>query len=607
MIKYNYRMLVKIILMQAILVLTVLPYLIKARKGECDSCNRSVILSPSSSRLTSDESENYEDIPLKYLCNKLVRRLIVMYDDNACITAGQCVTYDVKDSLKRTTLGACPYILRNVSWCHAPYNGFYAIPSKLSLAELSNMTCGAYNREGLLCSSCKPGYGPAVYAFSQMCVKCTDNKLGWVLYISLVVTFVTVFYTIIILFNIKATSPPFTGFVLMCQTYCMVDRIYVPMTMKIVAHKRLKVLLHVVRLLCGIWNLDFFRHIIPPFCVSSHLNNLQVLTLEYFYVIYPFILIAMTFVCIELHARNFKLLIIVWKPFHKLLVWFRRAWDPRASIVNSFSTFLLLYVSKIILVSSFCLYNTSFVYTLGSDGHVARSFLYFSPSTPLYSKHHVPYLTASIIFLIIFTVIPSLLLCLYPIKVFRKMLHCCLFPRLQQGLWIFVETFQGYYKDGSDGQRDFRATSGAHFVILYLITSACIFGNVRFGLLPPVQLILASASLFYAIARPCKQAHANVIQSILLGLTAFILLLAYFVTVHIQTFFILLVMILCLLAPHIVLYGYAVYKVAKKVGRKYQKLHCLNSNCINEIVECDCKNSVSQQSDECTPLLKNLN
>ena len=58
------------------------------------------------------------------------------------------------------------------------------------------MTCGAYNREGLLCSTCKPGYGPAVYAFSKKCVKCTDSKLGWVLYVCLVVIFVTVFYVI---------------------------------------------------------------------------------------------------------------------------------------------------------------------------------------------------------------------------------------------------------------------------------------------------------------------------------------------------------------------------------------------------------------------------
>ena len=174
----------------------------------------------------------------------------------------------------------------------------------------------------------------------------------------------------------------------------------------------------------------------------------------------------MTFVCIELHSRNFNLLImIMWKPFHKFLVWFRRAWDPRASIVNYFSTFLLLYVSKIVLVSSFCLYNTSFAFTLGSDNHYAKSLLYFNPSTPLYSKHHVSYLTTSITFLIIFTIIPLLFLCLYPIKVFRNMPHCCLFPRLQQGLWIFVETFQGYHKDGSDGQRDFRTASGAHFVI----------------------------------------------------------------------------------------------------------------------------------------------
>ena len=198
------------------------------------------------------------------------------------------------------------------------------------------------------------------------------------------------------------------------------------------------------------WYLEFGLFS-PPFCVSWHLNNLQALTLEYFYV--TLFLISATFVCIELHARNFKLIVIMWKPFHKLFVLFRRTWDPRASIINSFSTFLLLSISKIILLSSFCLYKSKFAYMLGTDGDThARSVLYYSPLASFASKHHIPYLVTSIVFLVLFAFIPSLLLCLYPTRILRKMLHCCLFPRLQQGLWIFVETFQGYYRDSSTGQ-----------------------------------------------------------------------------------------------------------------------------------------------------------
>ena len=306
----------------------------------------------------------------------------------------------------------------------------------------------------------------------------------------------------------------------------------------------------------------------------------------------------------ELHARNFKLIVIVWKPFHKLFALFRRTWDPRASIINSFSTFLLLSVSKIILLSSFCPYKSKFAYMLGTDGDThARSVLYYSPLASFASKHHIPYLVTSIVFLVLFAFIPSLLLCLYPTRILRKMLHCCLFPRLQQGLWIFVETFQGYYRDSSTGQRDFRAISGAHFIILLLIASACISDIIRFSLLPVVQLILILVSLFYAIARPCKEPTANIVQSLLLALTAFILQLAYFITVHDQTYFFQLMLLLCLLAPHVILYSYAVYKIVKRIHQKFcsisRPIGYDQTSVHNE------ESYFGQQPDECTALLNN--
>lgn len=607
MIKSRYKMLVNKVLL-AILGLTFPLLVATAGRDDCDNhSSASVTFTPTPPvSLARSNSERYEDLPLKFLCKhwKLVRSSIILHseDETACVMAGQCVSYNSNDPLRRTAIGPCPYIPHNVSWCHNTLVGFYGVSSSHSLAELTDMTCGVYNREGLLCSGCKPGYGPAVYAFSLMCVECRDDNLGWVLYLGLVTIFITIFYVIIVLLNIKATAPPFAGYVLMCQTYCIIDRMYVPMTMKMVTHSHLKILLHLVRMLCGVWNLDFFRHLIQPFCVSRHLNNLQALTLEYFYVVYPLVLITVTFVCIELHARNFKLIVVVWKPFHKLFVFSRRAWDPRASIINSFSTFLLLSVSKIIIVSSLYLYGSSFVYIGGNDSAYVGSVLYFSPSIFCYSKQHIPYLITSVVFLVMFTIVPSLLLCLYPTKIVRKLLHCCLLSRLRQGLWIFVETFQGYYEDGSTGQRDFRAISGAHFIILFLISSVCISDNVRVGLLPVVQLILVSVSLFYAIARPCKEPHANIIQSLLLALTAFILQLAYFVTIHIQTYFIRLVLLLCLLAPHIVLYGYAAYKIVKRIHRKFC---CLISIPIGDDQAGmqhgrDC---IVQQPDECTALL----
>ena len=253
-------------------------------------------------------------------------------------------------------------------------------------------------------------------------------------------------------------------------------------------------------------------------------------------------------------------------------------------------------------MSNLCLYESTYFVFNTDDGVDVKHILYFSPSISSFSKQHIPYLITAIVSLVMFAFIPLCLLCLYPTRVLRKLLRCCLLSRLRQSLWIFVETFQGYYKDGSDGKRDFRALSGAHFIILLFISSGCSSDRIREGLLPVVQLILVSVSLLYAIARPCKEHSANIIQSLLLALTAFTLQLSYIATVHVQTYFTLFVLLLCLLTPHIALYGYAMYRIIKPIHRRLY-YYCSISRPNNQVDvqhERDCD---GQQCDEWTLLL----
>ena len=76
-------------------------------------------------------------------------------------------------------------------------SNYYSFPESLSLTELTNFTYGEYNREGRLCGNSKPGYGPAVYAFSLMCAECSSNSVaGWTLYLFLVLFPITVFMSL---------------------------------------------------------------------------------------------------------------------------------------------------------------------------------------------------------------------------------------------------------------------------------------------------------------------------------------------------------------------------------------------------------------------------
>ncbi len=91
-----------------------------------------------------------------------------------------------------------------------------------SCQELNVAVCGPFNREGLLCTECKPGYGPPMHSTNLKCEKCHDDKhLGWLwlLYLLLELVPLSIFYALVIIFNIRATAPPFTAFIFFCQLF----------------------------------------------------------------------------------------------------------------------------------------------------------------------------------------------------------------------------------------------------------------------------------------------------------------------------------------------------------------------------------------------------
>ena len=171
-------------------------------------------------------------------------------------------------------------------------------------------------------------------------------------------------YFLVVIFHTRATSSPLSALVFISQIIVYTVRLNVPLHMYIEnevtesSYAALQVLL----VLCGIWSLDFFHFTVPPFCASSNIKTVHVLLLEYVVAFYPICLIIITYVCIKLHDSNFRPLVWLWKPFHKHFVHLRRRWDSKASVVNAFTTFLLLSFSKILFVSFTLLYSFKIKY-----------------------------------------------------------------------------------------------------------------------------------------------------------------------------------------------------------------------------------------------------
>ena len=104
-------------------------------------------------------------------------------------------------------------------------------------------------------------------------------------------------YFLVVIFHIRATSSPLSALVFMSQIVVYTIRLNVPLHMYIenrvtyagFSYMALKVLL----VLCGIWSLDFFRSVVPPFCVSSNVMTVHAFALEYLVAFYPIFLILL--------------------------------------------------------------------------------------------------------------------------------------------------------------------------------------------------------------------------------------------------------------------------------------------------------------------------
>ena len=140
---------------------------------------------------------------------------------------------------------------------------------------------------------------------------------------------------------------------------------------------------------------------------------------------YPIFLILITYVCIKLHDNNFRPIVWLWKPFHEHFVHLRRKWDSTASIINVFTTFLLLSFSKILFIS-FTLLHT---FHLKYNNYLSKCFLYYDSTVECNTQEYTIFSALASCVLLIFIVCPTILLILYPTRLFRKCVSCCKFLR----------------------------------------------------------------------------------------------------------------------------------------------------------------------------------
>ena len=232
-----------------------------------------------------------------------------------------------------------------------------------NITELNAYMCGPLNREDYLCNKCKSGYGPPVISESasyvDMCYLCKDTWIpkGFFLYLAVSFIPLTLLYILILVFQIRLTSAPMTCFIMYSQLVVMafyagsdhrslesvVNQIKVTDNGKII-----RISTKILLTFYGVFNLDLFHYIFPPFCISNKLRPIHVFFLGYISLFYPFLLILLTWFCVELHGHNFRPIVCLWRPLHGYFVRLRRGWNTKSDLIDVFASFFLLSYSKIL-------------------------------------------------------------------------------------------------------------------------------------------------------------------------------------------------------------------------------------------------------------------
>ena len=422
---------------------------------------------------------------------------------------GNCMTFE--KSSNRTFVGGCSYNNHE-----ADVDMLYTeLPKEVS--QLNTFMCGAggLNRTGLLCGRCQEGLGPAVFSYKLECLSCLKNPYGWFLYLFLATFPTTVFFLLVVFFQIRINSASMNAFIFLCQALVSIVN-FGPYSYLNFSHSAsAKYLMEILLTVYGIWNLDFFRYVLPPFCIGSPIKmNLHVLSLEYIVAIYPLVLISTTYVCIELHDRDCKALVYLSKPLRWCMAHFRTNYDPKASIVHAFSAFLLLSYSKIVFVCSTLLSPTVVYSNSGSKPFLA---VYSDASIPFFGSEHLPFALLAIFVLLIFVTLPLLFLLLYPTRLLQTCLACC--GMRLHALRAFADDFQGFYKGGINGTCDYRYFAGLYLIFRIVWISSGLINGTSYTWLIRVLLPI-TASLLFALMRPYKKRCFNILDSAAFALLA---------------------------------------------------------------------------------------
>ena len=412
----------------------------------------------------------------------------------------RCVCATFNNESNDITVGHC------IENCDNGYSKSEYLPLPLNVSQLNQFMCEEHwNRTGRLCGQCLPGYSPLAYSYDMRCVKCPEGNRNIWKYILVAFGPLTIFYIVLLSCRTKATSLYLQGYLIFCQIFTapLLSR-SLTKVFNLYYHEALRNFLFVLRTIFSMWNLDFFRDAYPDICLD--VSTLTVLALDYAVAIYPLLLTLLSYILINLHAKNFRPVVILWKPFGYIFSHFNGNWNSRTTVIDSFATFFQLSFVKMASVSIDLLVP---VKTFNINNKNETWFVYMDASIEYFSTKHLLYAILGLISFTILVLLPILLLLIYQFRWFQRLLSCLKLrhPLLQE----VMESFQSCYTNGTQpGTKDHRWFSAVPFIGRYLILFIYVL-ILESSFLPIAISFIVLLMVLTVLVQPYKKQHSSFI------------------------------------------------------------------------------------------------
>ena len=373
-----------------------------------------------------------------------------------------------------------------------PGSRVHPLPNNASMLDYA--ICGP-SRTGRLCGKCADNHSVYFHSSKYTCGPEGLCHLGWVFYLVSEIVPLTLFFVIVLVFNISFTNGSINSFVFYAQVLSALatngnGSIEFPNTTNLIRNT--------LAFFYRPFNLDFFSLEKLSFCLWRGATVMDVFIMKYTTVGFALVLVLLTILIARRRCRWYKI--------------FARFNTPDSVLIHGLSAFFVLCYSQCArvtfhILAYFCVYS----YDLKCEEKVVNR----AGDMNYFEGDHVKYAIAAIFILVFMIIIPPVLLLIYPL-LFKLLGFCKLSEsRVAVLLWRvmpiqLLDSFQSSFKD------DLRFFAGLYFLYRAIILGLYAYSPTLLIFYGSVQVQLTLLLAVHAIFQPYKKRIHNIIDLLIL-------------------------------------------------------------------------------------------